>query len=329
MRTSSRKQIYHTIKCINMKNLLIIFTLLLALPNTVSAQKFLDKVLKGVEKTNKILDETDKILGTGDNTSSSGNKNSRTKGFQIVSPHPDLTVQITRCKGTGNTVIIDFLLTFEGEDGKIRFNDSSSKAFDDLGNEYQPDNLIGGNGDRYSSTFLPADVAVKCHMRIEGVKSQATMFKRVNIYAGLTNDIMIYNLPITWKDNSATLPPSEPETVSTSDAKETLESTKEIDEDFDVFEDKFIGNSRFQTARIKFDNLGYNADGEKWTRENWNILKNKPSSMENSKQYKYDQTLSDKQCVQKIWIPDSDFLLEYTYSKMNGKWYLIKVIERF
>lgn len=312
-----------------MKNLFLLLAFLLALPISISAQSFLDKVLKGVEKTNKILDETDKMLGTGDGASSSGRKAGRIKGFQIVSPHPDLNVQITRCKGTGSTVLIDFLLTFEGDDGKVRFDYMLSPAFDDLGNEYKPIELRGGNGDSRRSTFLPADVPVKCQMRIEGVKSNATLFKRINIYAGLDNPIMIYNLPITWKDNTATLPPSEPEVAPVQTSSGSLESGKEVNEDFATFEEKFVTNPRFQMLRIKLDNLGYNGEGEKWTQENWSIFKNKPSSLQESGEYKYEQKLSADQCVQRIWIPDSEFTLEYTYSKINGKWYLVKAFERF
>lgn len=313
-----------------MKNLFLLLAFLLALPISISAQSFLDKVLKGVEKTNKILDETDKMLGTGDGASSSGRKAGRIKGFQIVSPHPDLNVQITRCKGTGTTVLIDFLLTFEGDDKQINFNNNTI-AFDDLGNQYRASDIWGGNENvnRYASTLLPSDVPIKCRMQIDNVKSNATLFKRINIYAGLDNPIMIYNLPITWKDNTATLPPSEPEVAPAQTSSGSLESGKEVNEDFAAFEEKFVANPRFQMLRIKFDNLGYNGEGEKWTQENWSIFKNKPSSLQESGEYKYEQKLSADQCVQRIWIPDSEFTLEYTYSKINGKWYLVKAFERF
>lgn len=313
-----------------MKNLFLLLAFLLALPISISAQSFLDKVLKGVEKTNKILDETDKMLGTGDGASSSGRKAGRIKGFQIVSPHPDLNVQITRCKGTGSTVLIDFLLTFEGDDKQINFNNNTI-AFDDLGNQYRASDIWGGNENvnRYASTLLPSDVPIKCRMQIDNVKSNATLFKRINIYAGLDNPIMIYNLPITWKDNTATLPPSEPEVAPAQTSSGSLESGKEVNEDFAAFEEKFVANPRFQMLRIKFDNLGYNGEGEKWTQENWSIFKNKPSSLQESGEYKYEQKLSADQCVQRIWIPDSEFTLEYTYSKINGKWYLVKAFERF
>lgn len=316
-----------------MKNLLILTTFFLFFSSVASAQ-ILDKVLKSVEKTNKILDEADKMLGI-DNSSSSSSRGRKGSGFQIVSPNPDIEIQVTRCIASGSSVIIDFTLTNYASDASIEF-DRGSIAFDDMGNQYANFNAAGGGAPEWTKkTLYPTDIPVKCRMWIDNVKENATSFKRINLVTycpalemTYKNPIMFYNMPISRKDNSATISPEE-ETTSSQSSENTLESTKEIDEDFDVFEDKFIGNSRFQTARIKFDNLGYNADGEKWTRENWNILKNKPSSMENSEQYKYDQTLSDKQCVQKIWIPDSDFLLEYTYSKMNGKWYLIKVIERF
>lgn len=317
----------------NMKHLLIIFSLFFAFTTPVSAQKFLDKVLKGVEKTNKILDETDKLFGNDNTpTSSAGRKGG---GFKIVPPNPNIEIKVTRCMAFGNNVIIDFILTNYGSDASIEFM-RGSVAYDDLGNQY-PNFYTGGGGDsEWNQKMLyPTEIPVKCRMTIDNVKENASNFKRINLAVycpalklNANTPIMFYNMPITRRDDSATIEPEE-ETTPSQNTENILESTTEIDEDFDVFEDMFTENPRFQTARIKFDNLGYNADGEKWTQENWRIFKNKPSSMQNSKQYKYDQTISDKQCVQKIWIPDSNFLLEYTYSKMNGKWYLIKVIERF
>lgn len=313
----------------------IICGLLLVFPFSGSAQSFLDKVLKGVEKTNQILDETDKILGVGNNTPSSGRNVSRGKGFRVVPSDSDMNVQITRCVGTGEMVIIDFLITNEGSDRKIWLSYRNSTAFDDLGNQYMPNDLRGGNSSSSGSTFLPADVPVKCRMEIDRVKSDATIFKRISIATGLNKPIEISNLPITWKNTEALLPPVEEESVPSGEPAATqtdsgsLESGKTVNEDFDVFEEKFVSNPRFQMLRIKFDELGYNGEGEKWTQENWSIFKNKPSDMRHSSEYKYEQTMSDTQCIQRIWIPDSEFTLEYTYSKINGKWYLVKAFERF
>lgn len=316
----------------NMKNLFLLLILAISLPDTASAQKFLDKVLKGVEKTNKILDETDKILGN-DNSSTSSSRRKQASGFQIVSPHPDIDVQVTRSIAAGKTVIIDFILTNHAQDTYIDLGDRNSIAYDDLGNQFPSFGAAAGTDPDWKKKMLyPTDVPVKGRMWIENVKEEATVFKRINLVAycpdlGMTyqNPIMFYNLPITRKDNSATLPPSESETS----ANQTSTGTLEIDEDFDTFEEKFVATSRFQMLRIKFENLGYNGEGEKWTQENWSIFKNKPSSMQSSGEYKYEQKLSADQCIQRIWIPDSEFTLEYTYSKINGKWYLVKAFERF
>lgn len=197
---------------------IIVTTLFLLLPGTGSAQSFLDKVLKGVEKTNKILDETDKMLGNDNDGTSSQSHSKRTKGFQIVSPHPDLEIKVTRCIAAGSKVIIDFVLTNYASDVNIDLGNRGSVAFDDLGNQYPNFSAAGGGDPEWTATTLyPTDVPVKCRMWINNVKSDATTFKRINLIAycptlGMTyqNPIMFYNLPITRKDNSATLPPAEP-----------------------------------------------------------------------------------------------------------------------
>lgn len=328
-----------------MKSILfcLVCSLLVVFPFPASAQSFLDKVLKGVEKTNKILDETDKMLGTGESSSSTSRKNAnRVKGFQIVSPHPDLDVKVTRCIASGKSVTIDFTLTNYAQDAHIDYGIiAQSSLFDELGNQYRNQEVAGGGPNWSRTTLYPTDIPVKCRMWVENVPSNITLFKRINI-VGYCNSlnmdanhfIQIYNLPITRKDNTASLPVAEEESHST-EATTTqtdtgsLESEKAADEDFDAFEEKFVSNPRFQMLRIKFENLGYNGEGEKWTQENWSIFKNKPSSMQHSSEYKYEQKLSETLCVQRIWIPDSEFTLEYTYFKINGKWYLVKAFERF
>lgn len=327
-----------------MKSILfsLVCSLVVVFPFPASAQSFLDKVLKGVEKTNKILDETDKMLGTGESSSSTSRKNAnRVKGFQIVSPHPDLDIQVTRCLASGTTVLVDLILTNHTVDTSIDFYSFSTVAFDDLGNQYKNIGVgAGGEGHWNSKMLYPTDVPIKGRIKLEAISQDATLFKRINLvgYCSELNmneehPIQIYNLPITRKDNRAALPSSQEESVQPSASPQTdtgsLESEKAADEDFDAFEEKFISNPRFQMLRIKFENLGYNGEGEKWTQENWSIFKNKPSSMQHSSEYKYEQKLSETLCVQRIWIPDSEFTLEYTYFKINGKWYLVKAFERF
>lgn len=55
---------------------------------------------------------------------------------RIVSLHPDLDIQVTRCMASGNNVIIDFIFTNHAMDTYIDFYTRSTIAFDDLGNQY-------------------------------------------------------------------------------------------------------------------------------------------------------------------------------------------------
>lgn len=322
----------------NTKGFSILLILLFICAGNASAQSFLDKVLKGVEKTNQILDETDKMLG-GDGNSSSSKGGRLGAGFRVASPHPDLEIQVTRCITAGKDAIIDFTLTNHGEDTRIELNGRNSTAFDNLGNQYEQFRMSAGDLSQSNWTYqtlFPTDIPVKCRILIGNIKSDATTFKRLNVVGNCSilnmdsnNPIMISNLPITQQDNSATL--AAPAPTSEASSTGTLESATPApaaDEDFRTFEDKFIGNPRFQMQRIKFENLGNNGDGEKLTQENWVIMKNKASSV-NNQQYKYDEKLTADTCIQKVWIEDSEFTLEYTYTRINGKWYLTKVFERF
>lgn len=323
-----------------MKNLFLLLAFLLVLPVNISAQSFLDKVLKGVEKTNKILDETDKMLGS-DGSSQSSSRRRKVSGFQIISPHPDIEIQFKRCVISGSTAILDLVITNYGKDANIQLGGSSNKVFDDLGNQYPETQVSIAESGMYSwkEALFPTDVPLKFRLQIYDISSQATMFKRINlnIYSrsiSFGDPIFLYNVPITRKDNSVKIVSEEQEITSqetfpAQTSSGSLESRKEVNEDFAAFEEKFVANPRFQMLRIKFDNLGYNGEGEKWTQENWSIFKAKPSSLQESGEYKYEQKLSADQCVQRIWIPDSEFTLEYTYSKINGKWYLVKAFERF
>lgn len=319
----------------NTKGLSILLFLFFVFSGNTAAQSFLDKVLKGVEKTNQILNETDKMLGTGSNSNSS--RKGRNGSLQVELPHPDLTLQLTRCILSGRLCLIDFVLTNNGDDARIDLGGRSSTAFDDLGNQYKTISIgAGGSPNWEGKALFPSGVPVNCRIEIENVKNDASVFKRINIvgYCSPLNlngntAIIISNLPITRQDNSATI--VAPAETSTDNSTGTLESAvpaTTVDEDFITFEDKFIGNSRFQTQRIKFDNLGTNGDGEKITIDNWVVMKNKPSSVD-PKQYKFDEKLTADKCIQKVWVEDSEFTLEYTFTKLNGRWYLTKVFERF
>lgn len=174
--------------------------LLFILPVTVSAQSFLDKVLKGVEKTNQILDETDKILGNG-SSSSKGRRSS----VKITSPHPDIEIQYKSCIMAGSTVLLDLVITNYGKDAKIQLGGSSdTNAYDDSGNQYNETRVSIADGEMkdWDSVVFPTEVPLKFKMQILGVSSEASQFKRINlkIYSkSLSNiePIILQNVPIT------------------------------------------------------------------------------------------------------------------------------------
>lgn len=200
-----------------MKNLLILTTFFLLLSSVASAQ-ILDKVLKGVEKTNKILDEADKMFGN-DNSSPSSSRRKQASGFQIVSPHPDIEIQFKRCIISGSTVILDMIITNYGKDATIQLGGSSyTQVYDDMGNQYDKTSVSIADGEMrdWQSALFPTEVPLKFRMQISDVNPEASMFKRINlnIYSKtikIDEVIILYNVPITRRNNTAQIAPSDEE----------------------------------------------------------------------------------------------------------------------
>lgn len=200
-----------------MKNLLILTTFFLLLSSVASAQ-ILDKVLKGVEKTNKILDEADKMFGN-DNSSPSSSRRKQASGFQIVSPHPDIEIQFKRCIISGSTVILDMIITNYGKDATIQLGGSSyTQVYDDMGNQYDKTSVSIADGEMrdWQSALFPTEVPLKFRMQISDVNPEASMFKRINlnIYSKtikFDEVIILYNVPITRRNNAAQIAPSDEE----------------------------------------------------------------------------------------------------------------------
>lgn len=216
-----------------LKLFLFAFVFLIGSAEQISAQKFLDKVLKGLEKTNQVLDEADKVLGTDESGSSSSLRSShgkRVTGFKIVSPHPDLSIEFKRCAASASTVVIDLVMTWYGDDAKIYLGGGGSGngknatlAYDDNGKQYDynkiPISIGGGNWSVYSeSSLFPTEVPIKVQLEVHNVSESVQMFKRLQIYMRDVNDpIMFYNLPIMRNNNtSQNTTPSELEGVATS-----------------------------------------------------------------------------------------------------------------
>lgn len=219
----------------NTHKLSILLCALFAYAGTVSAQSFLDKVLKGVEKTNQVLDEANKLLDTGDSRSGS----SRTGGFQIVSPHPEIDIQFTRCMVSGSTAIIDFVITNYGKDAQMQIGGSSyTNAYDDAGNQYTETEVSLGDREyrTWDQTLFPTDVPLKCRLQISDIASKATVFKRINlnIYSKSFNfkePVIFKNIPVTRRSNvvsSTTTSGSETSNNTIGSLESTDENKQEV-----------------------------------------------------------------------------------------------------
>lgn len=197
---------------VKLRTLVMSLCLLIGIVGNISAQGFLDKVLKGLEKTNEVLDEADKLLGGDDNNSNSNqrsDRSSRVTGFKIVSPHPDLDIQFKRCAASASTVVIDLVMTWYGDDANIVLGGEVSQknttiAYDDNGKQYSfrqiPISVAGGQWDCYGnfSTLFPTDVPIKVRLEIHDVSESVLEFKRLQIsMKGVNDPITFYNVLIT------------------------------------------------------------------------------------------------------------------------------------
>mgnify|MGYP004704182507 CR=1 FL=1 len=112
---------------------------------------------------------------------------------------------------------------------------------------------------------------------------------------------------------------------------QTQDSNNKTDfEDFDVFYDKFHRDSIFQMSRIKFPLKGIMVDGwvqEKWKKKNWSTLKTKVYDIDTT-MYMTDYIKTDKSFVEKVWIKDSGFFMEYRFNLIRRKWYLVYAVDQ-
>lgn len=246
---------------------------------------------------------------------------------RISSPHFDVKIKFVRCVASGGTVLLDLQVTKRGGDAKINFGSVSNVAVDDMGKQYKMEYSVAGgkwrSGYTSEAELFMSDVPTMVSYRISNVPERAKMFRRINlkVYSPQvqmsSEPVKIMNVPIEREEMS-----EEPVSPMTQG------------EDFGSFEKRFVADAEFQMSRIIFNDLGYKYSddpesvGEKWSPENWNLFKNTLDDVRKMGQFKTKRELISDKCVQTIWIESSGFLLEHTYTRINGKWFLTKVIER-
>ena len=178
--------------------------LLGALPvGEMEAQGFLDKVVKGLEKTNQALESADRLFG-GQNTQRS--RREAVKGFRIESPHPDLEISCERCIASSTTVLMDFYVVNYGADATLDFMPYNNVAIDDAGTQYAMQVRVA-DGEWVSATsaagLFPTEVPIKLSVQIKDVPEEVQMFRRLHLNINCprlnlrgSDPIKVYNLPI-------------------------------------------------------------------------------------------------------------------------------------
>lgn len=250
---------------------------------------------------------------------------------KIVSPHPDLKIKFLGCVALNSTILMEFEVVRHGHDAKINFGSVANIAIDDAGKQYELEYSVSGGNWRsgYSSQadLFIAEVPTSIRYKINNVSEQVKVFKQLNLKLHSpqiemsSEPIRIVDIPISREEKTL---------------KFSVPSIS-VDEDFYTFEKKFVADADFQMSRIDFSNLGYKYDddpessGVKLTPENWSLFKStfEDASKKVQGQYKTDMKLTSEKCIQRFWIENSSFLLEYTYTKIGGKWYLTKFFERY
>lgn len=169
----------------------------------LKAQGFLDKVVKGLEKTNEVMESADRLFG-GQNTQRSRRK--AVKGFRIESPHPDLEISCERCIASSSTVLMDFYVVNYGADATLDFMPYNNVAIDDAGTQYAMQVRVA-DGEWVSATsaagLFPTEVPIKLSVQIKDVPEEVQMFRRLHLNINCprmnlrgSDPIKIYNLPI-------------------------------------------------------------------------------------------------------------------------------------
>ncbi|MBU0473244.1 MAG: DUF4348 domain-containing protein [Bacteroidetes bacterium] len=108
------------------------------------------------------------------------------------------------------------------------------------------------------------------------------------------------------------------------------ESINSSSENFDEFYNKFHSDSLFQLSRVKFPLGGKSIQGvdqSEWTKDNWQMMKAKIYDVDTS-EYKVFYKKTENEFIQKIWIEDSGFNLEYRFELIDNKWFLVYTLDQ-
>lgn len=109
--------------------------------------------------------------------------------------------------------------------------------------------------------------------------------------------------------------------------KNQMSKSQRIDESFDQFFDRFHADSAFQMSRIQFPLPGLDTDKMEmedtvyhWTPDKWEL--HHDFNLDTT-DYIVEKNISDSLAVEKIYLENSGFIVERTFKKIDGMWFLV------
>jgi len=102
-------------------------------------------------------------------------------------------------------------------------------------------------------------------------------------------------------------------------------------EQFEVFYKRFHQDSIFQMQRIQQPLGGYKIEGQQmrtWQEVKWVTHKKGKGEIDESI-YEINSEKQEGKIREKITIPNSTFLMERNFERINGKWFLVYCLEIF
>lgn len=109
--------------------------------------------------------------------------------------------------------------------------------------------------------------------------------------------------------------------------KDQFAKSKGAGESFEHFFSKFHSDSLFQMERIRFPLPGINTDEMAmddtiyyWEAENWKM--HHDVNLDTT-DFIVERNISDSLTVEKIYEENTGFIIERTFEKIDGRWYLV------
>ena len=128
------------------------------------------------------------LIGSGESSGNSdnGNPNNDSPGHSLQKLDANFfTFELQRCLLSGTTVMCELTITNKGDDRQISFG-SSSRLFDDQGNEYEAERVRLASKEGYwADAILVAGITVNLRLTFQNVSPRTRQITLLNLYVNV------------------------------------------------------------------------------------------------------------------------------------------------